>query len=139
MTDTAASALALLNEWEKRDFDAVMAHFAPGAVVRDYPRGTTLSTPADIRAWLEAWVTACADSTAGAKATVSSSNGAVIEGTYAGTNTGPLGPLPASGRPVSMPFAIVFGFDGAGKVTTYDVYYDQYTLLAQLGHVPALA
>ena len=35
-----------------------------------------------------------------------------------------------------MPFAIVFGFDGAGKVTTYDAYYDQYTLLSQLGHIP---
>ena len=88
---------------------------------------------------MESWVTACDDSTAGAKATVSSQNGAVIEGTYAGTNTGPLGPLPASVGTVSMPFAIVFGFDGAGKVTTYDVYYDQYTLLSQLGHVPALA
>jgi len=139
MTDTTGVALALFDEWEKRDYDAVMTHFAPGAVVRDYPRGTTLSAPADIRTWMESWVTACPDSTADAKATVSSSNGAVIEGTYTGTNTGPLGPLPASGRPVSMPFAIVFGFDDAGTITTYDVYYDQYTLLAQLGHVPALA
>jgi hypothetical protein len=84
-------------------------------------------------------VTACDDATAGAKATVASASGAVIEGTYAGTNTGPLGPMPASGNKVSMPFAVVFGFDAAGMVTTYDVYYDQYTLLAQLGHVPALA
>ena len=82
-------------------------------------------------------MTACADATVGAHASVSSINGAVIEGTYAGTNTGPLGPLPPTGRAVSMPFAIVFGFDDAGKVTTYDVYYDQYTLLTQLGHLPA--
>ena len=137
MTDTAATALALFDDWEKRDYDAVMAHFATGAIVRDHPRGTTLGDPADIRTWMESWVTACADATAGAQATVSSANGAVIEGTYAGTNTGPLGPLPATGRAVSMPFAIVFGFDGVGKITTYDVYYDQYTLLSQLGHVPA--
>ena len=139
MSDTAAAALSLFDEWERRDLDAVMAHFAAGAVVRNHPRGTSLNAPADIREWMQSWVTACEDSTAGAKATVSSANGAVIEGVYAGTNTGPLGPLPASGRSVSMPFAIVFGFDDAGMVTTYDVYYDQYTLLAQLGHVPAPA
>jgi steroid delta-isomerase-like uncharacterized protein len=139
MAESAATALALFDEWEKRDYDAVMGHFADGAVVRDHPRNTTLTDPSDIRAWMESWAIACEDSTASAKATVSSPNGAVIEGTYAGTNNGPLGPLPASGRTVSMPFAIVFGFDGAGKVTTYDVYYDQYTLLSQLGHVPATA
>ena len=137
MTDTAATAVALFDDWEKRDYDSVMARFAPDAIVRDYPRGATLSDPADIRAWMESWVTACADATASARATVSSTHGAVIEGTYAGTNTGPLGPLPATGRAVSMAFAIVFGFDGSGKVTSYDVYYDQYTLLSQLGHVSA--
>ena len=139
MTECAAIALALFDEWEKRDYDAIMDRFADGAVVHDHPRNTKLTTRPEIRAWMESWVTACEDSTASAKATVSSPNGAVIEGIYAGTNTGPLGPLPASGRTVSMPFAIVFGFDSAGKVTSYDVYYDQYTLLSQLGHVPALA
>jgi steroid delta-isomerase-like uncharacterized protein len=139
MADRVATALALFDEWERRDFDRVVAHFADGAVVRDYPRDITLSAPGDIRAWMESWATACPDSTAGAKATVSSPNGAVIEGTYAGTNTGPFGPLPASGRSVSMPFAIIIGFDDTGQMTSYDVYYDQYTLLSQLGHVPALA
>ena len=139
MTDRSATALALFEEWEKRDFDSVMAHFADGGVVRDHPRDITLTAPADIRAWMESWATACPDSTAGARATVSSSSGAVIEGTYAGTNTGPFGPLPASGRSVSMPFAIVIGFNDDGQMTSYDVYYDQYTLLSQLGHVPALA
>jgi steroid delta-isomerase-like uncharacterized protein len=139
MADREATALALFDEWEKRDYDAVMAHFASGGVVRDHPRDITLTAPGDIRAWMEAWATACPDATAGARATVSSPSGAVVEGTYAGINTGPFGPLPASGRAVSMPFAIIIGFDDDGKMTSYDVYYDQYTLLAQLGHVPALA
>ena len=136
MTDRAETALALFDEWEKRDYDSVMAHFADGGVVRDHPRGITLNAPADIRAWMESWATACPNSTARAKATVSSANGAVIEGTYVGTNTGPFGPLPASGRSVSMPFAIVISFNDAGQMTNYDVYYDQYTLLSQLGHIP---
>jgi steroid delta-isomerase-like uncharacterized protein len=139
MTDCAAAAVALLDEWERRDFDAVMERFAEGATISDYPRGTKITTRAEIRAWVEAWATACSDATAGAKATVSSHNGAVIEGTYAGTNDGPFGPMPATGRPVSLAYAIVMGFDDSGKVTSYDAYYDMHTLLSQLGHIPALA
>lgn len=139
MTDTAAAAVGLFDAWERRDFDAVMAYFAEGAVVRDRPRDMSITEPDGIRAWMTSWVTACDDATASARATVSSPTGAVIEGVYAGTNTGPLGPMPPTGKTVAMPFAITFGFDAAGKVTSYDVYYDQYTLLSQLGHVPAMA
>ena len=138
MADCAATAVALLNEWEQRDFDAVMGRFADGAVVRDHPRTTTVSTRSGIREWIEAWATACSDATAGVTATVSSPNGAVVEGTYAGTNDGPFGPMPATGRSVSVPFAIVMEFDTEGMVTSYAAYYDMYTLLSQLGHVPAL-
>ena len=59
MTDCAAVALALFDEWEKRDYDAVMDHFADGAVVRDHPRNTTLTAASDIRGWMESWATAC--------------------------------------------------------------------------------
>jgi steroid delta-isomerase-like uncharacterized protein len=138
MTDSGATALAMADEWERRDYDAFMDHFADGAAVRDVPRGATLTTTAEIREWAEAWVTASSDSKVTATARVSSSNGAVMEGTWAGTNDGPFGPMPATGRAVSVPFAIVITFDDAGKVTNYDLYYDMYTLLSQLGQVPAL-
>jgi len=138
MTDCAAQALSLFDAWERRDYDAVMAHLAGDAVVRDMPRAVVLDARSDMRDWFESWVVACADATAGAEVTVSSATAAVVQGVYVGTNTGPLGPFPASGRAVSMPFAIVMRFDGEGSVTDYAVYYDQLTLLSQLGHAPAL-
>jgi hypothetical protein len=76
---------------------------------------------------MKSWVEACSDATAGAAVTLAAADGAVVEGVYAGTNDGPLGPLPATGRAVSMPFTIVIRFDGAGLVTDYSVYY---------GHIP---
>ena len=39
---------------------------------------------------------------------------------------------PARGGP---PFSIVFRFDDAGRITDYSVYYDQMTLMTQLGQV----
>lgn len=139
MTDRAARALSLFDAWERRDYGAVMEHMAKGALVKDAPRGLVLGDPSDVRDWFESWVTACPDATAGATVPVASTDGAVVQGVYVGTNTGPFGPLPATGRAVSMPFAIVIRFDAAGRVTEYSVYYDQLTLLTQLGHAPALA
>ena len=139
MTNTGAAAVALFDDWERRDFDAVMARFAPDSVIRDHPRDIVVTGPVDIRAWFEGWATACPDSTVSPKPTLSTDDGTVIEGIYAGTNTGPFGPMPATGRPVSVTYAAVFRFDDDGKVVSYDVYYDMYSLLAQLGQVPALA
>lgn len=135
MTDCGAKAVALFDAWEKRDFDTTMNYFAHGATVKDMPRGLVITERSDVQGWIESWVIACPDSTAGVVATVASSNGAVVQGVYAGTNTGPFGPLPATGRSVSMPFSIVMLFDDEGRVTEYDVYYDQLTLLTQLGQV----
>ncbi len=138
MTDCAGKALSLFDAWEAHDYDAAMAHLAPGALVKDMPRSLVLDAPSEIRDWLESWVVACSDATAGASAPVASSDGAVVQGVYTGTNDGPFGPLPATGRSVAMPFSIVMRFDDRGLVTDYAVYYDQLTLLTQLGHAPAL-
>jgi steroid delta-isomerase-like uncharacterized protein len=139
MTDCAAKALGFFDAWEKRDYDTLMGYLADGAAVRDLPRGIDLSSRAEQRDWMASWVVACPDSTAGATVPAATTNTAVVTGVYAGTNTGPLGPLPATGKSVSMPFAIALRFDSAGLITDYDVYYDQVTLLTQLGHMPALA
>jgi hypothetical protein len=59
--------------------------------------------------------------------------------TGTGRNDGPLGPLPATGREASVPFCETREYDADGKVVRSDLYYDQLTLLEQLGHmqVPA--
>jgi len=137
MAETGARAVGLLEAWERREYDKVMEMFAPGATVRDMPRGIELTDRAEIRDWVVGWVTACSDAVAGATAAASDDGAAVIQGTYKGTNDGPFGPMPATGRTVSMPFAIAMRFTPAGLVTDYDVYYDMLSLLTQLGHVPA--
>jgi predicted ester cyclase len=55
-----------------------------------------------------------------------------------GTNDGSFGSLKPTGRHVSLPFCEISRFDKQGKVTSGSCYYDQYTLLTQLGHLQPL-
>jgi ketosteroid isomerase-like protein len=50
-----------------------------------------------------------------------------------GTNDGPLGPLPATGRTVALPYCEIYHFDADGKVAGGRAYFDQLGLLVQLG------
>lgn len=136
MGGCGATAKAVLDTWERCDYDAVMAMLADGAEVKDHPRGTVIRDRNEVRAWFESWKLACPDAMAGARPTVESADGAVVEGVYRGTNTGPFGPFAATGRTVEVPFSIVMRFTPDGLVSEYAAYYDQYTLLQQLGHVP---
>jgi len=133
--DCAASALSFFDAWEHADYDALMGYLAGDVKVRDNPRGLVLTDAGEIKAWMEAWRTACPDSKAGATVPAATDHSAVVEGVYVGTNDGPMGPFPATGRAVSLPFSIVMRFDGDGRINDYSVYYDQVTLLTQLGHL----
>jgi hypothetical protein len=57
--------------------------------------------------------------------------------TGSGTNDGPLGPFPASGRQLSLPFCEVRDYNSDGKVARAELYCDQVSMLVQLGHMPA--
>src|SRR4051794_368427 len=71
--------------------------------------------------------------------TLESGDRVVVEGRFTGTNTGPLqtpaGELPATGRPMVLPFADVFRIVD-GKIAEHRVYYDTVGMLAQLGLMP---
>jgi hypothetical protein len=56
-----------------------------------------------------------------------------------GTNDGPLGSLKPTGRKMSLPFCEICHFDQQGRPISGTCYYDQYTLLTQLGHIQPLA
>jgi hypothetical protein len=66
------------------------------------------------------------------------------EGVFHGVNAGemntPEGTLPATGKTLAMPFAIVVDIDvDAGYATAVHLYFDQLGFLGQLGLVPAEA
>ncbi len=55
--------------------------------------------------------------------------------TYEGTQQGPMGPFPPSGRKAKFDFGAVFRIEG-GKIAEWWVTWDNVTILRQLGHLP---
>lgn len=56
----------------------------------------------------------------------------IIEGRMTGTHDGPYGPVAPTGRPLDLRAAVFFTFDGP-TLLRETVYYDELTLLAQIG------
>ncbi len=53
-----------------------------------------------------------------------------------GTQLGPMGPFPPSGRKAKFDFGAVFRIEG-GKIAEWWVTWDNMTILRSLGHVPS--
>ena len=124
--------------WENRDFTA-LAEKLDDDVVVNAPGSVDVKGKAAATDWYASWAIACPDGVAGAKCVGATSGTAVMEGVYAGTNTGSFGPFPPTGRAVSLPWTKVYRFDSAGKVVNINAYFDLVTLLTQLGHMEPLA
>lgn len=56
--------------------------------------------------------------------------------TYEGTQKGPMGPFPASGRRIELDIAVFLRLQN-GKIAEIWVTWDNMAALAQLGHIPA--
>ena len=66
---------------------------------------------------------------------LASGNTVVIEVHWKGTQTGPLGPIPPSGKPWSVRSAQIVTVE-AGKIKELRQYFDMTTILQQIGAVP---
>ncbi len=137
MADSAVIAQTFFDAWEKRDFETCGAQLAGDVSLNDAPRGQVVNGQTNVRDWYASWATAFPDAVAGATVVAASGNTVAIEGLFAGTNTGDFGPLPATGRSVSVPWANVFRFDSDGRIIAASAYYDQLTIMIQLGHIDA--
>jgi len=137
--NNAAAGQSLFHAWEKRDVDAMGKHFADDVSFTDAPRQQVIKGRPAVTEWYASWATACPDGVAGAAVVSASEDTVAIEGLYTGTNTGPFGPLPPTGRSVSMPWSNILRFGSDGKIVGGSAYYDQLTILTQLGHMQAPA
>jgi steroid delta-isomerase-like uncharacterized protein len=135
MTDTAAAGRSLYEAWEKRDFDSFELCLADDVSFNDVAQGQVVEGKAAVKDWYASWAVACTDSVAGATVVAASGDTAVFEGVYAGTNDGAFGPLPATGRSVTLPWVNVLRFDSEGKIIGGSAYYDLLTVMTQLGHM----
>ncbi len=117
----------------------VIRDSAEGLVYTDHGRNLTLNTRDKFREWTEGWAMAFSDGKITNPKYIDAGDVVVTQFTVEGTNDGPLGSLPPSGRRISLTFCEVCQLDKQGRVVSGGCYYDQYTLLTQLGHIQPLA
>ena len=125
--------------WNRRDFAGVVRNAAEGLVYTDTARGLNLNSRDKFREWTEAWAKAFSDGKIKNPEYIDAGDIVVARFTVEGTNDGPFGSLKATGRKMSLPFCEICHFDRQGRPDSGTCYYDQYTLLTQLGHIQPLA
>ena len=125
--------------WNKRDFAGVVSNAVKGLAYSDHGRNITLNTRDKFREWTEGWAKAFSDGRISDPQYIDAGDIVVAQFTAEGTNDGPFGSMKPTGRKMSLPFCEICHFDKQGRLMSGDCYYDQYTLLTQLGHVQPLA
>jgi hypothetical protein len=103
----------------------------------DRARGLTFTTPQEFKSvFLAGWVQSSTDIQVKDPRYVDAGQTVLCTFTVAGKQDGPLGPFPATHKQFSLPLCEMWHFDASGRVVGGDLYYDQVSLLMQLGLMP---
>jgi steroid delta-isomerase-like uncharacterized protein len=123
--------------FNRRDFAAMTSQYADSITWTDRARGLTFRTPQEFRdEFLAGWVRASSDIRIAGPHYLDAGQTAVCLFTVTGTHDGPLGPFPATGKGFTLPLCELWHFDPSGRVVGGDLYYDQVSLLTQVGLLP---
>jgi predicted ester cyclase len=125
--------------WNKRDFAGVVKNAAEGLVYTDNARAVTFNSRDKFREWTEEWAKAFPDGLITNAEYIDAGDIVIARFTVVGTNGGPLGSMKPTGRKMSLPFCEICHFDKQGRTVSGGCYYDQYTLMTQLGQIPLAA
>jgi steroid delta-isomerase-like uncharacterized protein len=123
--------------FNRGDMTEAARFFSETIVYKDQARGLTFVGPEEVKAGLSEWKHAFSDGRHTEIEHIAAGDSVVSRSVGRGTNDGPLGTLPATGRTVAFPLCEVWEFDGDGRLVRGEVYYDQLSVLTQLGHLPA--
>ncbi|MDQ4092465.1 MAG: ester cyclase [Actinomycetota bacterium] len=122
--------------FNRRDWTVLSQNFAANAEYTDQARGVTVKSPQELVDYLKVkWVAAFSDAAITEACYIDAGDHAIAQFTAAGTNDGAFGPMPRTGRRISTPFCEIVRFNAAGQIISGSLYYDQMTILVQLGHM----
>ena len=123
--------------FNRRDLQALRALLASDFRYDDRARGISFNGQTWFDEFLTGWTTAFSDANVHNPTYIDAGDTVIALFQGRGTNDGALGSMPASGRQLDLPFCEIMRFNGEGKVVSGEIYYDQLTLLSQMGHMEA--
>lgn len=119
----------------ERDFDA-LDELVASDVVRHSPStpGVTVTSREEFKGFLRQDLAAFPDATQEIRMMVAEGDRVAVWAEYSGTQDGPMGPFPATGRTVELEFAGILRLEG-GRIAEIWVVWDSLSVLTQLGHL----
>lgn len=130
--DNAATARALLDLFNSRDFDRLVTLVTEDLELMNAPTGDIFRGPEGYRQLIQAWATAMPDITVEVENLIDAGEWVTVEcagrGTATGTLAMPSGEMPATGRQVQSRFCLVLHFRN-GKIDRSRGYYDMSAMM----------
>lgn len=133
MKSNVATHRAAHEAWLRRDFEATVKDLVPSFTYTDHPRALTVKTRDEFKDWVADWARAFSDGRITEERYIDGGDTTVALFIGVGTNDGPMGPVPATGRRMHLPFCEVLRYAEDGRAVSGEIYYDQLTLMVQLG------
>ena len=127
------TALAQVEAFNRRDLDAQVSGYADTFTMTDHARGITLRSKEEIKSWMQEWIAASSDAKISLVEAIDAGDVVVSVLEIDGTNDGPLGPMPASGRRFSTRGVQILHFDREGRIVAHNNFFDQLSMMVQLG------
>lgn len=122
-----------------KNLDRAQQLAATQAQFTDHGRGQVTTTRAEFRGWLESLFVMSSDIRIVDARYIDAGDWVIAQFRAVGTQDGPTGPFPASGKPFSLDVCEVWHFNADGQADEGHNYSDGLGLMMQLGHLPAPA
>lgn len=125
--------------FNKRDLDAIVKELPADFTATNRARGFTLEGTSEYREWLEEWIASSGDVVISDASYGGGDDVVVALYVARGTHDGPIVERPgienieSTGRAQALPMCDVVWFGDRGRPKHVDIYYDQLTLMAQIG------
>lgn len=83
---------------------------------------------------MQGWVNALSNAEVSEPRYIDGGDVVVAEFIGRGLNDGPLGPFPRTNKQLNLDFCEIMRFNDKGQIVSGGIYYDQLSLMTQLGH-----
>lgn len=131
-----AVVVAMVEAINQRDFAALDSLVAPDVIRRSGATpDVTVTNREEFKAFLRQDLAAVPNAQQTVNAMFSDGNWVAVHATYHGNQDGPMGPFPATGRPLQVSFIGLLRVED-GMIQEILVEWDNLSALAQLGHFP---
>ena len=114
------TALAQVEAFNRRDLDAQVSGYADTFTMSDHARGITLRSKEELKSWMREWIGASSDANVNVVEAIDAGDVVVSVLEMEGTNDGPMGPMPASGRRFKTRGVQILHFDEEGRIVAHD-------------------